>query len=249
MQRATQGGAMRAWDHTRGVYLWDWFAPHYNCPRMQRLGRLGDGGKWLCDLHTLQPREDTAWAESGQHEGAKPPCTMYSYGVRDDVSFEVEFARRTGCHVHTHDPSVGGLPGYARHNKLLDFSKVALVPSSTVGGSTRATDSGSSFLLGESLYRSMARNGHHYIDVLKVDVEGAEWDVFRDLLLDEDAVLPFGQLLIELHLPLKRGGSAVRPIPVPFPRLLELPGRAAGVWSSCLWVLNAVCLHSARNAR
>ena len=89
----------------------------------------------------------------------------------------------------------------------------------------------------------------NYIDVLKVDVEGAEWDVFRDLLLDEDAVLPFGQLLIELHLPLKRGGSAVHQIPVPFPRLLELLGRAAGVWSSCLWVLNAVCLHSARNAR
>ena len=27
------------------VYIWDWFSPDYNCPTMERIGRVGDGGK------------------------------------------------------------------------------------------------------------------------------------------------------------------------------------------------------------
>ena len=71
----------------------------------------------------------------------------------------------------------------------------------------RGGETGAGFLMGESLYRSMARNGHDYIDVLKVDVEGGEWGVFKDLMSDEGSVLPFGQLLIELHLPLGKNQS------------------------------------------
>jgi len=39
-----------------------------------------------------------------------------------------------------------------------------------------------------------------YIDLLKVDIEGNEWDVFRSMLSEYDhRTVPFNQLLIELH--------------------------------------------------
>ena len=56
----------------------------------------------------------------------------------------------------------------------------------------------------------MIRLGHSYIDVLKVDIEGDEWDIFDDLFnnnINSNNLSPtelikkplFGQLLIELH--------------------------------------------------
>ena len=43
---------------------------------MERVGRVGDGGKWMCGIEYLASRSE--------------PCVMYSYGIRGDVSFEVE---------------------------------------------------------------------------------------------------------------------------------------------------------------
>ena len=63
---------------------------------MERVGAVGDGGKWLCSLDALAAR------------GAA--CVVYSYGVRDDVSFEAELAARTNCSVHLFDPSIAGMP-------------------------------------------------------------------------------------------------------------------------------------------
>jgi hypothetical protein len=36
------------------AYIWDWFTPDHVCPTMERVGRLGDGGKWICDVETLR---------------------------------------------------------------------------------------------------------------------------------------------------------------------------------------------------
>lgn len=46
----------------------------------------------------------------------------------------------------------------------------------------------------------MKMNGHDWIDILKVDVEGAEFQVMPELIADfGKGNLPFGQLLMEIH--------------------------------------------------
>lgn len=57
--------------------IWDFYTPDYNCPLLkERVGRLGDGGKWVCGLRALL--EDR-------------PCLIYSLGSAGDISFEVRF--------------------------------------------------------------------------------------------------------------------------------------------------------------
>ncbi|KAK3242070.1 hypothetical protein CYMTET_48214 [Cymbomonas tetramitiformis] len=163
------------WNRDGGVYLWDYFTPAYNCPNRERIGRLGDGGKWICDLPRLM------------QDGA---CTVFSFGARDDVSFELELASSTKCQIEVHDPTVGGLSSNAVDNPQLRFHKKAIAADRTT----------SPFLVSGSLGDAMALLGVSFIDVLKVDVEGSEWEVFESLLADPSKDFPVGQLLIELHL-------------------------------------------------
>ena len=48
----------------------------------------------------------------------------------------------------------------------------------------------------------MAQNNHTYIDILKIDVEGSEYDAFDSFMdsCDATGVMPIGQVMIELHL-------------------------------------------------
>lgn len=53
-----------------------------------------------------------------------------------------------------------------------------------------------------TLSNLMRRNGHSYIDVLKIDIEGYEFDTVKAMIqpyVESGQPLPFGQLQIELH--------------------------------------------------
>ena len=183
--------------------VWDYYTPTVSCPNLQRIGRVGDGGKWLCALRELQK---------------KKTCVVYSYGVSIDASFEEELLLQTNCTIFAFDPSTGDLPHpvYSSkrqwagwRNSRIFFHKIAL-----------GTHSGRSdiHMLTENIFDTMKRLNHAYVDVLKIDVEGFEWELFRSLARrgsrdastssskvsgtgDAQAALsfPFGQLLIELH--------------------------------------------------
>jgi hypothetical protein len=47
----------------------------------------------------------------------------------------------------------------------------------------------------------MSQNGHSWIDILKIDIEGAEFDTLEALMsaYAHESSLPFGQLQIEIH--------------------------------------------------
>ena len=173
------------WDETRGMYLWDWFLDSYTCHSRQRIGRVGDGGKWVCGLATMKDLDR---------------CIVYSYGIRDDVSFELDLIARTGCEVHAFDPSIGALPDAVPDELVrtgaFTWHKQAL---SSVTGSV------DTFMNAESLLDTMVRLGHAKLTLLKVDIEGSEWGVFSSLFSNARAGvgkplrLLTDQLLIELH--------------------------------------------------
>lgn len=53
----------------------------------------------------------------------------------------------------------------------------------------------------------MRTNGHAYIDILKVDIEGYEFETLKAMIqpyVDSGEPLPFGQLQVELHMWSKR---------------------------------------------
>lgn len=75
--------------------MWDFTPASYGCPHeMERVGRMGDGGKWVCGLSRI--------IESSHSR----PCVIYSFGVRDESSFENEMLSRTACQVWAYDFSV-----------------------------------------------------------------------------------------------------------------------------------------------
>lgn len=56
--------------------VWDFTPASYSCPHeMERVGRMGDGGKWVCGMSRFVdfPRDRE--------------CVIYSFGVRDESSF------------------------------------------------------------------------------------------------------------------------------------------------------------------
>lgn len=56
--------------------IWDFTPASYGCPHeMERVGRMGDGGKWVCGMsrYVNMPPER--------------PCIIYSFGVQNESSF------------------------------------------------------------------------------------------------------------------------------------------------------------------
>ena len=121
-------------------------------------------------------------------------CIVYSYGISTDTSFERSMIDSVGCKVFGFDPTVGWTNmSYGNYSRNFVFYKTAL-----------GAKSGSSpmFSLMEHIHDTMQRLNHSYIDILKVDVEGSEWEIFADMLSSlrlNPQISWFGQLLIELH--------------------------------------------------
>lgn len=124
------------------------------------------------------------------------PCVIYSMGVRDESSFENEMLKRTNCEVWAYDFSV------------VDFG-VQLEPGNRarahffqagIAGKTDKTKDPPFY----SISDLMKMNGHTYIDILKMDIEFAEFDamdgIVKDFPAEAGMELPIGQLMVEVHM-------------------------------------------------
>ena len=107
---------------------------------------------------------------------------VYSFGSNKDQTFEESFLRlRPDAKIFIFEMSKNKLP-----NKRL--------PSIEYHVMGLGYRKGSHF---RSLRATMQMLNHQYIDVLKVDIEGSEWDFVHE---EADLLQNIGQFLVELHL-------------------------------------------------
>ncbi|CUA72614.1 hypothetical protein RSOLAG22IIIB_10182 [Rhizoctonia solani] len=162
--------------------LWDFFPPSFDCPyETTRLGTMGDGGKWICGLSRLME---------------KPDCVVYSAGISTDSSFEADILRKTQCQVFGFDFSVNQfgpeIENFASLRARTKFYKYAISGDDDYRANPPRW----------TLRTLMERHRHTFIDILKIDIEGAEFDVLAETIkyyVDNDLPLPFGQLQLEIH--------------------------------------------------
>jgi FkbM family methyltransferase len=137
---------------------------------------------------------------------------VYSLGVGDDISFDLDLIARFGLEVHAFDPTpeaarwLGSqtLPdGFLFHNvgvaghdgtALFFPNRSAGIASSVVQGS-HVTETPTELAV-RRLPTLMADLGHTYLDLLKMDIEGAEYSVIEDVL---SADVEIRQILVEFH--------------------------------------------------
>ena len=145
-------------------------------------------------------------------DGLGRSSVLYSFGVGRDISFERAMIGRYGLTVHAFDPTplaltwaksqelppnfhlhelgIAPYDGMARFQPptKLKFESFSMVRTSGLG---RAIDAP------VRRFRSLTGMlGHNRVDVLKMDIEGAEYEVLTDIL---ESRIPVGQILVEFH--------------------------------------------------
>ena len=142
---------------------------------------------------------------------------VYSLGVGDTIEFDVRLIERTGASVHAFDPTPNAEVTLAANTLPPEFHFYAAAAAGSDGELTlypRVRSNGSlsttmftstpeprNAHLGQTVpaltVSSMAEKlGHSHIDLLKMDIEGAEYEVLDDLIAN--GPLP-RQLLVEFH--------------------------------------------------
>ncbi|XP_036105116.1 methyltransferase-like protein 24 isoform X1 [Molossus molossus] len=127
------------------------------------------------------------------HQIRNKQCRLYSLGLgSDDTHFEVSMANN-GCEVHRFDPSVTS--AHILESQHLWYHRLSIDwrdPHPAVAAQKPHSNT-------RKLGTILNEFGHHKIDVLKADLESAEWKVLENLIL-EDVLEQIGQLIFEIHL-------------------------------------------------
>ncbi|KAG8877436.1 hypothetical protein FRB97_003397 [Tulasnella sp. 331] len=159
--------------------VWDFFQPAFNCPHtVERIGTLGVGGKWVCGLDRIAEKED---------------CVVYSFGSSWESSFEAGLLRRTKhCKVY----------GYHYDSKKFG-PEVRWIDR--LGWRTKFQRYGLSWTDEDADFRTlptlMFDNGHDFVDLVVIDIEGWEFPALTAVLQSYAGLtLPFGQLQVEIHM-------------------------------------------------
>ncbi|MCX8090619.1 MAG: FkbM family methyltransferase [Verrucomicrobiae bacterium] len=143
--------------------------------------------------------------------GLNAGSVVYSGGVGSDISFEHDLVRRFGCNVLLFDPSPTGLETMGRaENQIPQFRFYPIALAGRNGRLRLAPplDSRDASWFANPHVRDglevacrdletlMRDHGHEHIDLLKLDIEGCEYEVVDQILKRRLAVR---QLCVEFH--------------------------------------------------
>ncbi len=151
-----------------------------------------------------------AWnfSATGLHERSHIVCA----GAGGDISFEIELHRLTGAPVHLLDPSPTGIATFHQTSPFgVHFYEIGLagqskqftfaLPRNPEEGSykdPRYDSEGMETVTFDCLTIQdfMERRGMPSLDLLKMDIEGFEYDVLRTILRNKT---PVRQICVEFH--------------------------------------------------
>lgn len=142
-----------------------------------------------------------------------PTSVVYSVGIGDDISFDLDLIHQTGATVHAFDPTPESLEWLETQSTPETFvvhpialaardGDVAFRPHENPDWIShsmlpvRHTSDEVVTVPACRLSTIMQDLGHDHIDLLKVDIEGAEYEVIEDFLASQVDVK---QVLIEFH--------------------------------------------------
>lgn len=139
---------------------------------------------------------------------------VYSFGVGEDASFDLSLIEQYGCRVEAFDPTPKSVDwfhsqrftksltlheyGLADHDGIVQFQPPCDPTHVSHTMLTRGdSDSGNAIAVPVKCLKTIkSRLGHDRIDLLKMDIEGAEYSVIDSLAASDIRPL---QLLIEFH--------------------------------------------------
>ncbi|GMT24531.1 hypothetical protein PFISCL1PPCAC_15828 [Pristionchus fissidentatus] len=141
------------------------------CPSLVRVGSVGDGGKWVCN----------PWATPRNG-------VVFSLGSHDDISFETDFQKitNTAASIITVDmnaASKAALEGLSQINAVFVHAMIA--------DKTELAATPPHFTV-QDLMKKMK---HEHIEILKMDIEGAEFTVLPQFLKSNSVC----QIMVEIH--------------------------------------------------
>ncbi len=134
----------------------------------------------------------------------------YSGGVGDDISFDLELIDTYGCPVYAFDPTPAAQEAAALGTKDERFRFLPYglwsedaelrfsAPKADSGNWSATEDRGVETVTAacRSLTSLMSELGHDRIDLLKLDIEGAEYEVLDHVLSRN---IPVGAICVEFH--------------------------------------------------
>ena len=174
--------------------------------------RLGRGARYACDIEcdrSTLGHGDGRWCICPSRINER--SVVYSVGVGYDISFDKALLQKFGCELHAFDPTdlsrqwiqtqkrpkgfdfhPLGLANYDGDAKfrLPPNHSVSFTPLDNVAGSQEHS------CQVQRLQTIMGSLGHKHLDVLKIDIEGGEYELMEDIVEEADKI---GQLLIEFH--------------------------------------------------
>lgn len=176
----------------------------FHCHNVTRLGpSTEDSGKNVCTDERFSPK--------------KSSCLVYSFGSNFNFKFEEAVWKNYQCEIHTFDPSrsVEGVKiPTGVHFHLTGLSGKNFVRSSPETWRAVNKDSPPNWNMQTlSSIRKTLNHTHRVIDVLKIDIEGWEWDTLNEIM--KSGVLKYvKQICLEVHFgygftPVYENGKAV----------------------------------------
>ena len=168
--------------------------------RAKPYGIMAGGEKDVSKFHSKcgDGKEPLLFGKGGEHMvcGPQPEgsCNFLSFGIRDDPSFDIHLGKEWNCRGFAGDPSIAHKSKLSPEVTFHNIGRTVLRSNAE-----QRRDPKDEWIL-SSLPQIKKFLGWDYISIVKIDCEGCELAIARDILTEDPSFLEnVGQISIETH--------------------------------------------------